>query len=167
MISAQEKIQFGSFVTLRYRMQVKLPDGRFEKRQKEGVFNFIYGIEKQVTTLERTILGAKKGERFTIYIPPKELYGERDKNLIKEIPKKGLIRQRIKKGKYYRQIKKGSLISFKILEIKDKTILADFNQPLAGISATLDLEIMDVRKATEKEIISAKETEAKRKIGCA
>jgi len=111
-------------------------------------------------------LGAKKGDKLRVHIPAKELYGERDKSLIKEIPKKGFIKQRIKEGEYYRQIKKGELISFKVLEIRSDTILVDFNPPMAGVSAFLDLEVINVKKASEKEIGEARQAEAKRKIGC-
>ncbi len=162
-----EKVQNGSLVNLKYKMRVVLPNGKIEKRQKEGTFSFIYGIEEQAPSLEKAILGAKKGDHFfNLYIPPGELYGLRDEKLVKEIPKQGLIKQRIKKGQYYRQIRKGTMISFKILDIGTNTVIADFNPPLAGISAILDLEILDIRKATEKEIFIAKETERKRKIGC-
>jgi len=53
-----------------------------------------------------------------------------------------------------------------VLEIRPDTILADFNPPMAGISAVVDLEVTSVRKATEQEIASAREAEAKRRIGC-
>jgi len=160
-----KKIEPKSFVTLKYKMQIKLPDGKVEEKEEEN-FSFIYGIERQVSSLEKALLGAKEGDRLTVYIPPKELYGERDPDLIREIPKKGLIKQRIKEGQYYRQIKKGVLVSFKVLEIRSKTILADFNPPMAGISAIMKLEVTSVRKATKKEISSAMEAEIKRKAGC-
>ncbi len=161
-----EIIQHGSLVTLKYRMKVRLSNGAFEDKEQEGVLGFVYGIERQTQGLEKAIFGARKGDRLKIYIPAKELYGERDKGLIREIPKKGLIKQRIKKGEYYRQIKKGKLVSFKVLEIGDDTILVDFNPPMSGVSAFLDVEIIDVRKASEEEIAEAREAEAKRGIGC-
>jgi len=161
-----EKIDYGSKVRLKYRMQVKLPDGRDAEKEYEAVLDFVYGVEEQTKSLEKAIRGAKKGDKIQVYVPPAELYGERDKNLIREIPKKGLIKQRVRKGYYYRQIKNGALVSFKVLDIKDDTVIADFNPPLAGVSAILDVDIIDVKKATEEEIESAKRREAKRKIGC-
>ncbi len=162
----EERIGHGSRVRLRYRMKVKLPDGRDAEKEHEAVIDFVYGVEEQTKSLEKAIHGAKKGDEIQVYIPPAELYGERDKDLIREIPKKGLIKQRVRKGYYYRQIKNGALVSFKVLDIKDDTVIADFNPPLAGVSAILDVEILDVEKATEKEIESAMRKEAKRKIGC-
>ena len=161
-----ETVEYGKKVRLKYKMQVLLPDGNIAEKSLEKVVDFIYGVEEQSKTLEKAIYGAKKGDVFHIHIPAKELYGERDKNLIREIPKKGLIKQRVREGQYYRQIKNGVLISFKVLKIKEDSILADFNPPMAGVSALMDVEILDVKKASVSEIEAARQIEAKRRIGC-
>jgi FKBP-type peptidyl-prolyl cis-trans isomerase SlyD len=161
-----ESIEYGKRVTLRYKMQVILSDGKRLDKEHERVIDFIYGVEEQPKSLEKAIYGAKKGDRLKVHIPARELYGERDENLVREIPKKGLIKQRVRKGQYYRQIKNGTLISFKVLDIKSDSVVADFNPPMAGVSTDLDIEILDVRKASSSEIELAKKVEAKRKIGC-
>ena len=116
--------------------------------------------------LEQALDGAKVGDRFTVRIPAQEIYGEHDPALIREIPKAGLIKQRIKPGQFYRQMKKGCLVSFKVLEMRPETVLADFNRPMAGISVTLDVEILGVRRASSEEIESAREAQIKKSIGC-
>ena len=161
-----ESVEYGKRVVLKYKMQVILPDGEKVDKEYEKVADFIYGIEEQAKSLEKAIYGGKRGDRFKVHIPPQELYGERDEGLVREIPKKGLIKQRVKKGQYYRQIKKGTLISFKVLDIKSDSVVADFNPPMAGVSADLDVEILDVKEASPAEIELAKKVEAKRKIGC-
>ena len=99
-------------------------------------------------------------------VPPHELYGDHDTELIREIPKEGLLKQRVREGEYYRQMKMGSLVEFKVLETKDDTVLVDFNKPLAGISALMDGEVLAVRKPSEEEISKAEESQRKREIGC-
>ncbi|MEJ2726873.1 MAG: hypothetical protein P8175_20015, partial [Deltaproteobacteria bacterium] len=82
------------------------------------------------------------------------------------LPKEGLIKQRINEGQYYRQIRKGCLVSFKVLEIKPDTLLVDFNKPMAGVSVSMDLEVLAVREASQAEIDTACEAQVKRSIGC-
>ena len=77
-----------------------------------------------------------------------------------------MLKQRIREGQYYRQIKMGSLVQFKVLEIKDDTILVDFNKPTAGISALMEGEVLAVRRPTDEEISKAEENQRKREIGC-
>jgi FKBP-type peptidyl-prolyl cis-trans isomerase SlyD len=128
---------------------------------------FVYGVERQVPSLEKAIEGRETGERLSLSVPASEIYGEHNPKLVVEIPRKGLIRQRLKEGQFYRQIRKGSLLSFKVLEIRKDTVLADFNKPLVGIGVSMELEILDVRGASEEEVRAAAEAERRKRIGCA
>ena len=40
----------------------------------------------------------------------------------------------------------------KIAEVKDKTVVVDFNHPLAGKDLTFDVEIVKIRDATKEEL---------------
>ncbi len=152
-------------LTIKFVMKSFLPDGTSRERPEE-VMEFIYGIERQVPTFENALFNAKAGDRFSLQIPASEIYGEHDPSLVRPIPKQGLVKQRLVPGQYYRQMKKGCLVSFKVLEIRQDDVLVDFNEPMAGITVTIDLEILSVRKATEKEIEEAKEAQFKKNIGC-
>lgn len=160
-----EKIAPNAAVTVRYALRTRLPDGTGSERPPE-TFGFVFGVERQVPTLESALEGAGVGEKISVHVPPAEIYGEYDPVLIKEIPKKGLIKQRLRPGQFYRQMKKGALVSFKVREVKSATVVADFNRPMAGISADIDLEVLKVRQATEEEIAAAREAQLKRNIGC-
>lgn len=160
-----ERIEPESALTIRYAMVTHLPDGTDKPRTEETV-SFIYKVERQVPTLESALNGRSVGERFTVHVPADELYGERDPDLIREIPSEGLIRQRLRKGQYYRQIKRSCLVSFKVLELRSDAVLADFNKPMAGITVTLEVEIVAIRRAGKDEIAAALEAEHKKSIGC-
>jgi len=160
-----EYVDLDKKVTIRYSMATRLPDGTIAK-QPERTYTFIYGVESQIPSLEDALKGTRPGDRKTIEVPPAELYGEHDASLIREIPRSGLIKQRVIEGKYYRQMRRGSLVSFKILEVKPKSVVADFNPPTAGISAIVDLEVISVTAATKEEINAAIQTQNKRQIGC-
>ena len=160
-----ESIETDKKVTLQYTMRTHLPDGT-TKEQPEQQITFIFGVERQAPTLEKALEESTAGDTLHITIPPSEIYGEHDASLIREIPRKGLIKQRLKEGYYYRQMKMGSLVSFRVLELRPKTVLADFNKPMAGISVSLDVEILAVKEATKKEIDAAFDAQVKRSIGC-
>ena len=160
-----DKVQPECAVTIRYVMRSHLTDGTVKERPEEEL-EFIYGIQRQVPTLEGILEGAVVGDTFSARIPPSEIYGEHDPGLIREIPKAGFIKQRLRAGEFYRQMKKGCLVSFKVLEVKPDTVLADFNEPMAGIAVSIDLEVLGIRKPSEREIEKARDAEFKRKIGC-
>ncbi len=160
-----EKIEKLCAVRIRFETRAQLPEGEIKDPVREE-YEFIFGVEHQIPTLEKALEGAMAGHRFSLEIPARELYGEHDPELIRELPKEGLLKQRVREGEFYRQMKMGCLVSFKILEIKADTVMADFNKPTAGISALMEGEVLAVRKAAEDEISTAEENQRKREIGC-
>lgn len=152
-------------VKVRYVMRSHLPDGTVKERSPEEM-EFIFGVDRQVPTLEKALATASVGDRLGLHIPPSEIYGDHDPGLIREIPKKGLIKQRLKEGQLYRQVKGGALVSFKVLEIRPATVVVDLNRTLAGISVSMDLEVLAVREATKDEINAAYDAQVKKTIGC-
>ena len=160
-----ETIKAEKIVDLKYTMKTHLPDGSIKDHVEEGIC-FIFGVERQVPTLEKALEGRPVGHKMSLKIPASEIYGDHDPGLIREIPKEGLKRQRLKKGQFYRQMKGGCLISFKVLEIRPHSVLADFNKPMTGISVSMDLEVLAVRAASKKEINAATDAQIKKTIGC-
>jgi len=160
-----ETIKAEKMVDLKYTMKTHLPDGTIKDHSEENI-GFIFGVEHQVPTLEKALNGCPVGHKMSLDIPASEIYGDHDPELIREIPKEGLKRQRLKVGQFYRQMKRGVLISFKVLEIRPHSVLADFNKPMTGISVSMNLEVLAVRAASRKEIDSAKEAQNKKSIGC-
>lgn len=160
-----DRITENSAVTIEFSMHTEMPDGTIKERPKEEI-EFIFGVERQVPTLEQALDGAARGETMRPRIPPEEIYGAYDSSLIREIPKEGLIKQRIKEGLYYRQMKNGCLVSFKVLKVRPKTVLADFNKPTAGIAAYVEVTVTGIRTADASEIEAAREAYRKRTIGC-
>ena len=160
-----ERIDKLCAVTIRVKITAQSPEGEVQDPVRQE-FEFLYGVEHQVPTLEKTLDGATAGHQFSLVIPPGELYDAHDPDLIREIPKEGLLKQRVREGQYYRQMKMSSLVQFKVLEIKEDTVLVDFNKPMAGISALMEGEVLAVRQASEEEISKAGDSQRKREIGC-
>ncbi len=160
-----EIVQPEKRVSLRYAMVSSLLDGTVKKHPQEEM-TFVFGVERQVPSLEKALQGCRKGEKKRIAVPAKEIYGEYDPGLVREIPRKGLVKQRLVEERFYRQMKMGTLVSFKVKEVRPQTVLADFNEPLAGITVSMDLEILALRDATREEIEEATERQMKKSIGC-
>jgi len=160
-----EIVQPDKMVTLKYTMISALLDGTVKNHPQEEM-TFVFGVERQIPSMEKALQGCRQGEKKKITIPAKEIYGEYDPSLVREIPKKGLVRQRLVEGQFYRQMKMGTLVSFKVKEIRPQTVLADFNEPLAGIVVSMDVEVLSLRNATKAEIEEATERQMKKNIGC-
>jgi FKBP-type peptidyl-prolyl cis-trans isomerase SlyD len=160
-----DKVDKDAMVTIEYTMRSRLPQGTVKERPQETI-EFVYGVDRQVPSLEAALQGARVGDRFEVEVPPAEVFGEHDPELVREIPKKDLIKQRLKQGQFYRQMKKGSLVSFKVLEVRPDSVVADFNKPMAGIAVSMEVEVLAIRKAKPREIETAQRSQFQKTIGC-
>jgi FKBP-type peptidyl-prolyl cis-trans isomerase 2 len=105
-------------------------------------------------SVEQTLIGMKIGETRTVRVDPDEGYGPRMKNLVHEVPR-NTIEHRF-------EPKAGMLISQKveregkqhsvpatIIEVRDETVVLDYNHPLAGHHLTYELTIVAIEKSSQ------------------
>ena len=156
----RNRIRDGKWVRLRYAQNLILRDGS-ELCRDPGEVSFVYGIERQMASLDKALEGRQEGDRMVVDIPEEELFGTYDLELVREIPRGGLKKARLKKGSVYREIKQGSLVTFVVKEVYENSVLADFNHPHAGARAQADIEIVEVRDADENDT-----REARDRMGC-
>ena len=65
-----ESIQKLSAVTIRLKIEAQLPEGEVQDSVNQE-FEFIYGVEHQVPTLEKALEGAAAGYQFSLTVPPR------------------------------------------------------------------------------------------------
>jgi len=150
------EIKQDSYVQLRYSMEI-IGDKTPEWFGRPIEVSFIYGREPIPTIIERAILGKKEGDVVEVELPPESAFGPHLPYLVKELEISSLKHpEKVKQGEWYEEITPyGSRRFFKVLEVKDDKVIADFNHPAAGKSVLMRIEIINVRQATAYEIMSA------------
>ena len=138
-------------VTIEYRIRTCSRDGE-SNEHGPAICDFVYGVEPQYPSVESAIQNKVPGDRVQVYVPPEELYGTYDEELVRELPRSDFKQQRLQVGKVYREMKKKSLIQFLVRELRDNVVVADFNDPRAGSYAEFDILIKDVRPASKGEM---------------
>lgn len=149
-MSAQ-RVKECMMVTMEYIIRTSHPNGE-KSMLPAQTCSFVYGVDVQLPSVESAIQNLLPGDRVTVHVPPEELYGHLDEELVRELPKEDYKENRIKEGKIYREMKKNCLVQFMVREVRDDVIVADFNDPRAGTSAEFDILIKDVREATKGEM---------------
>ena len=100
-------------------------------------------------TLEMAVVGMKKGESKKIRVSPDEGYGPRLKDLLHEVPtssfgdridpKPGMVlSQKVEKEGVEQKV------PVTVIEVKEDTVVLDYNHPLAGHHLTYELTIIDI-----------------------
>jgi len=111
-----------------------------------GVGNIIVGLEKQLN-------GKTVGDKVKAVVEPAEGYGERDENLMQKVPKSGFqgdeelqVGMQVQVG-----TQQGTAIA-SVAKIEGEDVTLDINHPLAGVTLNFDVEVVDVRDATQEEL---------------
>lgn len=114
---------------------------------------YLHGHKNMIVGLEKALTDKAAGDKFTATVSPEEGYGERDENATQRVPVKHL--QGAKKWKAGMtavvQTEQGAR-QVTVIKAGRFMVEVDINHPLAGKTLTFDVEVVDVRDATEEEI---------------
>ncbi|MCX7613735.1 MAG: FKBP-type peptidyl-prolyl cis-trans isomerase [Caldimicrobium sp.] len=150
------KIEKDAYVRLRYSLEIvgeKTPSW-FSKPYEVA---FIMGREVIPAVIEKAIEGKSAGEKVEVIIPHQSAYGPHLSYLVKEISLESLKHpEKIIPGEWYEEVSPyGSRTFFKVLDVKDGKVKADFNHPAAGKEVAMKIDILEARPATAYEIMAA------------
>ena len=114
---------------------------------------YLHGHGNLVPGLERELTGKNTGDKLSVKISPVDGYGEFDKALIQRVPRRALKGiKNINVGmRLHAQTPQGPQ-AVTVTQIQGDMVTLDGNHPLAGKNLNFDIEITDVRVATEEEL---------------
>ncbi len=143
----------GKYVTVSYTG--KLPDGSvFDTSEGAQPLEFVLGGQQMLPAFEQAIIGMKVGEKKTFTIKAADAYGDRDESLLIEVPKASFpADMAIEKGMQLGTTgPSGETMVVTVNEIRDSSVMIDYNHPLAGKDLTFDVTIVAIREPTEDEL---------------
>ena len=115
--------------------------------------SYLHGAHNIVVGLEKEMLDKSVGDAFSVTVKPAEGYGEFDANLVQELPKTMFTGvDNIEPGmEFQAQTEHGQQI-IAVVKVEGDTITVDGNHPLAGKNLHFDVEVTDVREASQEEL---------------
>jgi FKBP-type peptidyl-prolyl cis-trans isomerase SlyD len=114
---------------------------------------YLHGQGNMIPGLEKAITGKKSGDSFSVTVPPEEAYGPRHEDAVQRISIKHLhgaetwkpgMMAIVETNQGPRQVQ--------IVKVGKFMADVDLNHPLAGKTLNFDVEILEVRAATEEEL---------------
>jgi FKBP-type peptidyl-prolyl cis-trans isomerase SlyD len=139
------KVKKNSLVRIHYRMWLEGGE-EIDSSTDQNPLEFICGRGDVVPGLERELIGLLAGQRKAFVVAPEDGYGVHDPSLVRELPRAGFPSDRkLEKGQCFSyRSKQGAELRYRVVDVREDTIVADFNHPLAGKSLHCDVEIVDV-----------------------
>ncbi|HEY3486594.1 MAG TPA: peptidylprolyl isomerase [Gammaproteobacteria bacterium] len=114
---------------------------------------YLHGHGSMIPGLEKAIHGRKSGESFNITVPPEDAYGPRQENAIQRISIKHLHGAKNWKPGMLAVVETDhGPRQVMVVKVGHSMADVDVNHPLAGKTLSFDVEILEVRAATEEEL---------------
>ncbi len=140
-------VQEGSIVSIEYTLT---DDGGkvIESNVGKEPLTYIHGAGQIVRGLEKELYGMKVGEQKKISVKPEEGYGLSDRRAVQEVLREKIPAESQQVGAtLMTKAPDGRTIPMRIQEIREKTVIVDFNHPLAGKTLNFDVKVTDLKMA--------------------
>lgn len=147
------RIEQNKVVMMHYKLADK--DGNvIDSSEGRAPLAYIHGIGALVPGLENELENKVAGDKFSTVVSPDDAYGRRDEALVRVVPKSGFQGDEEMKVGMQVQIDTGEngLAIATLTAIEGEDITLDLNHPLSDMDLHFDIEVTDIREATEEEI---------------
>jgi FKBP-type peptidyl-prolyl cis-trans isomerase SlyD len=112
----------------------------------EGAGNIIPGLEKE-------LLSSNVGDKKQVRVPAKEAYGEKREDMVMQVPRAQFPADvNLKVGDRFRAGGEQDSPVFTVVALLEDQVTLDGNHPLAGKDLSFEVEVTEVRPATEEEV---------------
>jgi len=140
-------IKDGMLVSLQYTLSGE--DGKMiESNQGKEPLRYVQGQHNMIPGLERELTGMKVGEQKHVVVKPEDGYGLVDPRAVQEVSKDRVPPEGQKVGAILTaRNPQGMPIPVRVVEVKEKTVVLDFNHPMAGKTLVFDVKVLDIQTA--------------------
>ena len=126
---------------------------QMETSRESDPMTYLHGANNIIAGLEKAMEGHSNKDEFVVTVEPEEGYGVRNEKNVQRVP--------LKRLKGIGKISVGQVLNLKtnkgqvqvtVLKVGRFNVDVDGNHPLAGVPLTFEVEIIDIRDATEEEL---------------
>lgn len=120
----------------------------FDSSEGRDPLTFLVGHKNMIPGFERELMGAKVGDKVEFTLSAEEAYGEYNPAAIQEVPADmfGDITPEVG------MTLESDMGPFRVTVVNESSVTVDFNHALAGKSLTFNVEVVEIKDASEEEI---------------
>ncbi len=133
----------GKVIALEYTLKLD-NDQVVDTNVGKDPLTYTQGANQIIRGVEAAVEGMEIGEAKQAVVPPTDGYGDSDPDAFQEIPKEKLPQEIAIGTQLHGKDANGREIRPIVSAIKDKTVLLDFNHPLAGKTLYFDLKVVNI-----------------------
>jgi FKBP-type peptidyl-prolyl cis-trans isomerase SlyD len=138
-------ISDGSVVRFEYTLLDEEGEVIQSNKGKDPV-TYTHGQHEVLAGLEEGLSGMEVNEEKSIRLQPEKAYGPIDAKAFKEVPKTDVPAAALEVGTpLSARGPKGEDLIMRVHEVKQKTVILDFNHPLAGKTLNFDVKVLAIQ----------------------
>lgn len=148
------QIQKDSVVKFRYSIQETGKAEVLEHNRDSIPMTFLCGHDNLMPALETALMGKSAGDKIKVSLAAADAYGERNENARQKVPLKHLIskHKRLLPGSIVKVNTEDGPIDASVIKVGKFMVELDLNHPFAGKNLDFELEVIEIRAATEEEL---------------
>ncbi len=114
---------------------------------------YLHGKGNIVPGLEKELLGKQAGDKINVEVSPEEGYGELNEELIQEVDRAAFEGvEAIEVGMRFMAQTAWGQQPVVVTAVTEESVIVDGNHPLADQTLKFDVEVVEVRDASEEEL---------------
>ena len=115
--------------------------------------SYLHGYENIIPGLENALEGVDVGYAANVVVEPTEAYGEIDEEAIFEVDRdKFPPEMELVPGMQFAGETPSGDVPLTVMQVNDDSVIVNANHPLAGERLHFELEVVDIREATDEEL---------------
>lgn len=124
-----------------------------DSSEGQDPLTYLHGAGNIIPGLEKALLGKTAGDKLNVAVTAAEAYGERDDTMVQELPTSMFSGvDQIEVGMEFHAETEHGLQVVTVTAVESETVTIDGNHPLAGVDLNFDVEVTEVREASEEEL---------------
>lgn len=114
---------------------------------------YLHGSDGILPALEKELAGKQPGDTLTVTLSPADAFGELRKDSQQRVSAKYLRHEgKLRPGQVVHLNTDDGGITATVVKVGKFSVDVDLNHPLAGQTVTFEIDIVDVREATDEEV---------------
>jgi len=150
-------IENNHVVTVNYVLHTIEANGEkvfVEQSNAEEPLTYLAGAGMMIPKFELELEGLQAGDKKSFVITPEEGYGERVEEAVAQLPLDMFKESGLPPVGAVLPLTDNTGNQFRatVTEVTEEAVIADLNPPMAGKTLNFDVEVLNVRPATEEEL---------------
>lgn len=135
-----------------FNYTLKDSQGQVLDASNGGPLAFLEGSHQIIPALEEQLKTMLIGQKKSVKLAATEAYGLVEPKMIMDVPKADVAHLQVEVGSFLQLQLSDSMKVVRVTQVSDEKVTLDGNHPLAGQDLEFDVEMVDLRDATEEEL---------------